>query len=175
MANYNSVSAIDTDDGSAYLHAHHNFFAYGAWGLKCDFGGHDNMWDHNIIAYTSSCWSLEGYFKFYNMGFSNNTCIVSGASVGYQSTGGVSNRAPPGHNNCGTATCCPRCCGGVDKSFTSQIGDNKVFSSDGGMKVCSLSFTDWQKAGNDVGSTISKWPKDADLISQVHSLLGSAL
>lgn len=39
IANYNSEGAIDTDDGSAYLEVHSNFFAFGANGLKSDFGG----------------------------------------------------------------------------------------------------------------------------------------
>lgn len=171
VANYNAVSAIDNDDGSAYYHTHHNFFAYGAFGLKCDFGGHDNVWDHNIVAYTASCWSLEGYFKFYNNGFSNNTCIVTGNSTGYTSTGGVANRLPSGHKNCGTAQCCPRCCGGVSKSFTDKIGANQIHSADGEMQVCKMSFAQWQAAGNDKMSTVGHWPNDSELIAQAKALL----
>ena len=122
------------------------------------------------MAYTGSCWSLEGYFKFYNFGFSNNTCILIG-DTGYSSTGGISNHAPPGHNNCGTAQCCPRCCGGVSKSFTDQVGSNVVATPSGDLQVCHLNFTDWQKAGNDPHTVVAKWPADPQLTAQVRALL----
>jgi len=167
IANYNSVSAIDNDDGSAYYNTHHNVFAYGGFGLKCDFGGHDNVWSSNILAYTSSCWSLEGYFKFYNMGFKNNTCILTGNNTGYTSTGGVS-----GQGACGSAKCCPRCCGGIDKSFARQVGSNQIHTQAGHIDVCGLDFDKWQSAGNDVHSTVSPWPADARLAAAAKGLLG---
>lgn len=106
------------------------------------------------------------------MGFSKNTCIVMGSSSGYQSTGGVSNRAPPGHGVCGTAKCCPRCCGGVDKSFVEHVGSNVICSKDGHMEVCGLPFDKWQDAGNDINSTISTWPADDHLVAEAKALLG---
>ena len=36
---------------TAYYRAYDNFFAYGANGLKSDFGGHDNHHYRNIYAY----------------------------------------------------------------------------------------------------------------------------
>ena len=43
IGNYNSQEAMDTDDGSAYLHTHSNVMVYGDNGLKSDFGGHDHV------------------------------------------------------------------------------------------------------------------------------------
>ncbi len=38
IANYNSMSAVDNDDGSAYYAIHHNALFYSPFGLKSDFG-----------------------------------------------------------------------------------------------------------------------------------------
>jgi hypothetical protein len=49
--NYSPQEAVDNDDGSNYYHTHHNFLVYGSYGLKSDYGGHDNHHDHNIYAF----------------------------------------------------------------------------------------------------------------------------
>jgi hypothetical protein len=49
--NYSPQEDVDTDDGSNNIRAHHNFLVYGNFGLKSDYGGHDNHHDHNIYAY----------------------------------------------------------------------------------------------------------------------------
>ena len=64
IANYNSEGAIDTDDGSAYYRTHHNFFAYGANGLKSDFGGHDNHHVRNIYAYVGGCFGAPMPWRY---------------------------------------------------------------------------------------------------------------
>ena len=42
VANYNSLGAVDNDDGSAFYRSESNFFVYGGGGLKNDWEGHDN-------------------------------------------------------------------------------------------------------------------------------------
>ena len=37
IANYNSLGAVDNDDGSSYYISEENFFVYGGGGLKNDF------------------------------------------------------------------------------------------------------------------------------------------
>eukprot|EP01051_Picozoa_sp_SAG22_P022393 SAG22_NODE_5342_length_1033_cov_1.055675_1_plen_219_part_00 len=86
IANYNSEGAIDTDDGSAYYHVHHNFFAYGANGLKSDFGGHDNRHTSNVYAFPGGCFGAPmpfRYFHGFNDAFYNNSCVAHGAPNGY--------------------------------------------------------------------------------------------
>lgn len=76
IANYNSMAALDHDDGeggrggggtalfsplalhhplqraaSAYYNASFNVFAYSPFGLKGDFGGHDNRGSYSVYAY----------------------------------------------------------------------------------------------------------------------------
>lgn len=50
LSNYESMSAIDNDDGSSFYHIHHNVFPYGG-GMKMDFGGHDKKYHDNIVIY----------------------------------------------------------------------------------------------------------------------------
>ena len=39
IANYNSLGAIDNDDGSSGYYTSNNFFVYGGGGMKADFEG----------------------------------------------------------------------------------------------------------------------------------------
>jgi len=150
IANYNAMSALDTDDGSAYLHVYSNVFAYGDDGLKSDFGGHDNVWDSNLVAYVSYCygayftnfgWDWPGY----NDGFHNNTCVFRGS---YES-------------DCN-----------LDASF--KVSSNEVYSASGTAKVCKgkVDFSDWQAQGHDTETTLGKWPADAVLVAQAKAILG---
>merc|ERR1711957_840602 len=49
--NYSPQENVDNDDGSAYYNTHDNFLVYGGYGIKSDFGGHDNYHHGNIYAY----------------------------------------------------------------------------------------------------------------------------
>ena len=49
--NYHMEMSIDTDDGTSYVRAHHNFLVGGEWALKSDEGGHSNWQHDNINAY----------------------------------------------------------------------------------------------------------------------------
>jgi len=143
-ANYNSQEAIDTDDGSAYHKVYQNFLAYGDSGLKSDYGGHDQYWRDNIVAYVGSCYGVWG-FKGYNDVFVNNTCVMR---QGYGS-------------DCN-----------LDKSW--QVSSNKVFSRDGQLTVCGMPWDQWVKSGTtrDTGTTLGKWPSDGQLVAWARQLLG---
>ena len=86
LATYFSQQAIDTDDGSAYYDVYENFFVYGDNGLKSDFGGHDNKWHGNVLAYVGNCYTVFS-FKGYNDAFYGNQCVFR---TGYSSDCGVS-------------------------------------------------------------------------------------
>merc|ERR1712244_72420 len=82
IANYNSVNAIDNDDGSAYYKARNNFMVYAPWGLKSDYSGHNTFHFNNIYGYVSQlCFDSYSYttdnqIPGYLDGFYNNTCII---------------------------------------------------------------------------------------------------
>jgi len=143
IGNYNAQEAMDTDDGSAYLHTHHNVMVYGDNGLKSDFGGHDHVWESNLLAYVGNCYG-SGFASFswgwpgYNDGFRNNTCVFR---TSYEST-------------CNTHP-------------TFDVSGNRVFSERGTLTVCGMSFADWQTQGHDVHSTLGAWPADAALRHEV--------
>ena len=73
LGNYNTLFAIDADDGSGYLQAHNNMLVYGGGGLKSFFGG---QWQHhwqNVYAYVggSGC-----YWTGVNVAFFDNYCVA---------------------------------------------------------------------------------------------------
>lgn len=84
LGTYATQEAIDADDGSSYFHAHHNFFAYGARGLKSYLGGHDNRHENNVYAWVGECFS-EVWTGNSTDSFVNNTCISSGDRDGFGS------------------------------------------------------------------------------------------
>ena len=61
IANYNSLGAVDNDDGSAFYRSESNFFVYGGGGLKNDWEGHDNEWWNNVIAFPGGPLLHNGY------------------------------------------------------------------------------------------------------------------
>jgi len=151
LGNYNSQEAMDTDDGSAYLHTHSNVMVYGDNGLKSDFGGHDHVWEDNLLYYVGFCYgamftTFDWQWPGYNDGFRNNTCVFRGS---YES-------------DCD-----------LDPSFAANFGQNRVFSADGTAKVCrgKVDFADWQAQGHDTETTLGKWPADAQLVAQAKSML----
>jgi hypothetical protein len=156
IANYNSEGAIDTDDGSAYYQVYENFFAYGANGLKSDFGGHDNRHHSNIYAYVSNCFGAPmpwRYFHGLNDQFTDNRCITIGAGFG----------VGPYSSDCV-----------LDKSL--NVSQNKVFTKSGNSTICGKPWATWFNSttykGRDIGSTIGKWPTDAQLVKWAQVLLG---
>ena len=142
LANYDSQQAIDTDDGSAYYEVYDNFFAYGDNGLKSDFGGHDNVWHGNVLAYVGNCYTVFN-FKGYNDAFYDNKCVFR---TGYGST-------------CGLST-------GFD------VHGNAVFSESGNLTVCKTDWANWTATGHDTHSTLSKWPADAAVVAMGKKVLG---
>ena len=161
IANYNSEGAIDTDDGSAYYQTHDNFFALGANGLKSDFGGHDNRHTRNIYAYVSVCFGAPMPFRYFqglNDAFFNNTCVAIGDGI-LPSVGVYSSDC----NGKG---------GFLDQSW--NVSRNRVMTQSGDAKICNKPWAEWFGAnysGTDSGSTISKWPADAQLVRWAEALL----
>ena len=157
IGNYNSQEAMDTDDGSAYIHTFSNVFAYADNGLKSDFGGHDNVWERNLLLYVNNCYGA-GFAKFswpwpgYNDGFYNNTCVFRAT---YEST-------------CGR-----------EESFRAHIHSNRVYSRDGNLNVCagtnrSTRFAQWQRQGHDTKTKLGRWPSDTQIVAEVNAVLGLA-
>jgi len=145
IGTYNSQETIDTDDGSAYIKVYNNFLAYGDNGLKSDFGGHDEVYSNNVLAYVGACWHMWN-FHGYNDGFFNNSCVFRNNYP--------SDCFQPGH--------------GVGW----EVHDNKVFSASGQLNVCGTTLSQWVAGGHDHGTTIAKWPTDEILVQAGKQVLG---
>eukprot|EP01065_Artemidia_motanka_P030302 TRINITY_DN3630_c3_g1_i1.p1 TRINITY_DN3630_c3_g1~~TRINITY_DN3630_c3_g1_i1.p1 ORF type:complete len:967 (+),score=267.54 TRINITY_DN3630_c3_g1_i1:85-2901(+) len=150
LGTYNSLSTIDTDDGSCYLKVHHNFLAYGDVGLKHDFGGHDETYTENVLAWVGDCWYVW-WFRAYNDAFYNNTCVYHGApesSVPY-----------------------PSDCFQPGKEAGWRVGNNSVYSASGDENVCGTTLSKWVAQGHDKGTTIAPWPPVAEVVGWGRALL----
>ena len=140
IGTYQSQSAIDTDDGSSYYKTYDNFFVYGDYGLKSDFGGHDNRHFSNVYAYTGN-WFLQ--------------CCTSGANDWF-----VNNSIVLRDDNSYTSNCdLP------DGTDGMQIYNNSVYVPSGNLTVCGMSFSKWQSKGNDPGTKIYGLPTDDEIIA----------
>lgn len=145
LATYFSQQAIDTDDGSAYYEVYDNFFAYGDNGLKSDFGGHDNKWHGNVLAYVGNCYHM-GSFKGYNDAFYGNQCVFRFPRIPYGS-------------DCGVST-------------GWEVHNNAVFSRSGKLEVCGMDFEKYLAEGHDKGSSVAAWPTDEKLVAMGKTVLG---
>jgi hypothetical protein len=161
IGNYNALYCIDTDDGSCYLHAHHNFLVSAGEGLKSIVGGHDMHHTNNIFAYLwGNCWQVSGGKpgtagwsggSGFNDSFVNNTCIPTALernSNGY-----------------------PGDCGRLAIGF--RVANNSIHTLNGSIEICGMDLQEWQQShpSLEVGTTVSKWPSDDRLIAQARALL----
>ena len=66
IANYQCMAAIDTDDVSGYYLVRSNFFSYSPFGVKADFGGHDQRSVGNVYAYLAKTSWFDGPAALWN-------------------------------------------------------------------------------------------------------------
>ncbi|XP_065179510.1 uncharacterized protein LOC135809986 [Sycon ciliatum] len=145
LDNYDSQEGIDNDDGSAYYETHHNVFVYSGNGMKNDFNGHDNHHHNNIYAYVGHGFGICGQREGHVDMFYNNTLVQT-------RDGDYGNPA----------------CSGPGKTV---VHDNSVYTPTGSVTECRMSLADWQKQGNDPGTTAAKYPEDNVLLHEISTLL----
>ena len=146
IGTYQTTVGIDTDDGTSYHKTYDNFFVYGQFAFKSDFGGHDNRHFSNIYAYTSDWYCYYGSAGA-NDWFVNNSLILT------DNTGYTSNCDLPA----GTS------------GF--KVYNNSIYLPKGNLTVCNMTFEQWQSKGNDPGTTIHKLPTDDDIIAMAKEKL----
>jgi hypothetical protein len=158
---------VDNDDGSYNFHTHHNFLVYGSYGLKSDYGGHDNHHDHNIYAYLGiEAMFLDRMLPGHEDRFSWNMVIFA-SNGGFQNASVVG----PGKNLLGVPCSAPTY---IDGSW--QVGDetvvhgNKLFTMDGRMSVCGNPVHEF----GDNTSAVELIPDDNVILGWASDLLGMA-
>jgi hypothetical protein len=145
IANYDSILAIDNDDGSAYYKTHDNFFAYSNAGMKNDFGGHDNHHYNNIYAYVNKGFGINSQLKGHEDYFYNNTVVQN-------------NDGDYGNMKC-------------SGDGMTVVHDNKIYTPTGKVTECGMSLSAWQAKGNDPGTTTATFPDDDALVKMMQQLL----
>ena len=147
IGNYFSMISIDNDDGSAYYKTHDNFLVYSGFGIKSDFGGHDNRHFNNIYAFTDQ--SMFLVYAGANDWFIKNKVILNN-ECGYQSTCRLNEKY----------------------AFDMVVDNNSIYTPNGQIgSVCGMSFKQWQANGNDVLTKVFKWPSNEQLIDMVQEML----
>ena len=131
--------------GSCFYHTHDNFLVYGGNGMKNDFGGHDNHHYDNIYAYAGHGLGVCAALDGHEDYFYGNHVVLTGGDVG------------------GFA------CDGPGKTV---LHDNAYYTKDGKITECKMDLAAWQAKGEDSGSTVATWPKDADVIKMAKAKLG---
>jgi hypothetical protein len=141
LVNYNSVSAFDTDDGSAYHLMENNVQLYGS-GLKSDFTGHDITYENTL-----SVWGRSGdQYQALVPGYFN-------AVRGQTQLAAAEGESIFSH-------VCP------DASDWPRITDSAFFSPLGNVTICQRSVPDWQAAVPGVLRNDSTAPFPAGLTAE---------
>ena len=146
--NYSPQENVDNDDGSSYYHTHDNFLVYATNGEKSDFGGHDNFQYNNIYAYVGEGLGLMPQVPNHPNKFYSNKVVMTGEKVGRFE------------------------CHGTNVSSKTELYDNRYFTPTGEVNECGEPLAQWQKEGNDKGSTVAKLPEDKEIIQWAKTLLG---
>lgn len=80
FANYGASEAVDNDDGSSWFHIHHNVF-YQSEGFKMDYGGHDSIFEDNLVIsdpskYSQKCVGFGDFEPGHGHVVRRNKCVV---------------------------------------------------------------------------------------------------
>ena len=153
---YNSQECIDNDDGSRYYNTSFNFLVYADYGLKSDFGGHDNYYHDNILAYINNmCFGINTFYSINIDMFYNNQCIMNHKGPSFY-----------GNFNCSSPM-----------NAWPILGNNIIecencnSTSTG---LCGLNQIEFQKTYNyDLGTTISDWPNNTLLLQKAQNMIFS--
>ena len=112
-----------------------------------DFGGHDNHHVQNIYAYVGQA---IGFYDApmldgHEDHFEKNQVVLTGTKVGGFTCSGAG---------------------------TTVLSGNQYFTSSGGVTECGKPLKEWQAAGHDKGSTVTKLPDDATILDWARAKLG---
>ena len=87
-ANYGAAEGVDNDDGSSWYHVFRNVF-YDAEGFKMDYGGHDSIYEDNlVISYPTRnrrhggahCIDFDHFLPNHGHIVRRNRCVVPNAA-----------------------------------------------------------------------------------------------
>lgn len=143
--------AIDNDDGSAGYLARRNVLAYGDYGLKSDYGGHDSTHVGNLyLRMTGAVMNHARQLEGRALSFAHNRAVLTADSVGDLECN------PPG---------------------ATRLRNNTYFTPSGVAMECGMPLRFWQElkpGAHDPGSRAARAPSTAVLMQWAWELLGPA-
>ena len=171
ISNYHSTFPLDHDDGSCYYLDTYNFMVYG--GFK-NFLGHSKIAQNNVYVYPDAKHSSLSFGAF----FTKPYCAVSHGASAHDPTSGwgekwTNNTCIIGNPNVYLFGACVL--SGPNKliPFTANnsfyIPNKSIYINCERKK---LSLSEFQKMGNDIGSTVADIADTADIIAWGKELLG---
>jgi hypothetical protein len=148
FANYGANQGIDNDDGSSWYHVHHNVM-YWSNGFKMDYGGHDSIFEDNLVIgypHKRVCVGFGSFFEDHGHIVRRNTCLA-----------GNGNEAMIQLETC--------------KNNHAILHDNKYFSPNG-RAFCQCGYNDpviplddlQSTFGIEKGSTVDLLPGDPEVV-----------
>jgi hypothetical protein len=176
FANYGASQGVDNDDGSSWYEISNNLF-YSAEGFKMDYGGHDSVFEDNLVmSYPydgQGCFNMGGFLEGHGDTLRRNICIV-----------GLGNKMDSG---CGDPSCASsrpeneeslevvgRYGGGCLDS-TVSLEQNQYFTPNGkAMFYCDdkkYSLAEMQKFHLEVGSSEAQVPSEDVLLNWARSMI----
>eukprot|EP00547_Thalassionema_nitzschioides_P000788 CAMPEP_0194218324 /NCGR_PEP_ID=MMETSP0156-20130528/23532_1 /TAXON_ID=33649 /ORGANISM="Thalassionema nitzschioides, Strain L26-B" /LENGTH=846 /DNA_ID=CAMNT_0038947637 /DNA_START=140 /DNA_END=2680 /DNA_ORIENTATION=+ len=169
FANYGASQAVDNDDGSSWFHIYKNVF-YSAEGFKMDYGGHDSIYEDNLImAYPydgQQCYSMGGFSDGPSDVFRRNRCLIGLGNAMDSGCGDPScaSSAPDSEDSLAHIGSCP--C--EDQNL--EIHSNEYYTQKGDAVVyCGnddYSLEEFQeKFGLEVGSTKGTFPDEDTIVT----------
>lgn len=79
FANYGASQGVDNDDGSSWHHIHNNVW-YASQGFKMDYGGHDSVYEDNLIlSYpydAQECFDFAHFLEGHGHVARRNRCLI---------------------------------------------------------------------------------------------------
>ena len=161
-ANYGASQGVDNDDGSSFYNIARNVF-YLADGFKMDYGGHDSVFEANLVIVRDydgqNCFNVADFKEGHGDVFRNNTCVING---------------------CRDAGCVDRVSHVAQcNAEIVHLAGNRYYTLHGNASIeCGggvISLTEAQKKKLELGSTAAKLPSDATMLQWAGDMLSGWL
>ena len=177
IANYGASQGVDSDDGSSWYRISQNVF-YSAEGFKMDYGGHDSIFQDNLVmSYPydgGQCFNMAGFLEGHGDTLTGNICIVG---LGHKMDSGCGDPscARPDPEDHDALEVVGRLWDGCQDSHVS-LTNNRYFTPDGnasfycGNDKISLEELQ-QRFGLELNSTRDVVPVETEMLAWARSML----
>lgn len=174
FANYGGSQAVDNDDGSSWFHIYKNLF-YSAEGFKMDYGGHDSIYEDNLIMtypYDGmQCFHLDAFSNGPSHTYRRNRCLIGLGNYMDSGCGDPSCATPTPYPedyvHVGSCHCDEPNLKMYSNEYYTQEGDAVIHCGDEEYDLEELP----EKFGLEEGSTKSKFPDEATIVKWAQEMI----